>query len=370
MREAARYYLVAGEASGDLHGSNLVRALKQKQPASIFCGWGGDAMQAAGVSITKHYRDLAFMGFVEVMRHLRTILRNFKQIKSEIIDFQPDALILIDYPGFNLRLARWARKQGIRVVYYISPQVWAWHASRAQEMSRNIDLLLVILPFERAFFEQYGMKALYVGHPLLDVIERQKANQNRDAILLLLPGSRKQEVLALLPVMLTSLAKFTRYRIVIAGVQTIPKEIYQRLIEQSGLQNRATVEFGNTYHLMQSAEIGIVKSGTSTLEAALHGLPQVVCYRGNWLSYQIARRLVRVKYISLVNLILDEPLVTELIQQDFTAERLTLEIKRLQNPQVQAQIEQGYQRLVHALGERGASARAADAILRFLKSGN
>ncbi len=293
-----KLYIIAGEASGDLHGANLIKALKIQQPDLQLRVWGGDLMQAAGGEVVKHYRDLAFMGFVEVARNLRTIMKNIAFCKSDILAYQPDALVLIDYPGFNLRIAKWAKKQGIRVIYYISPQIWAWHSSRVHAIRRDVEEMLVILPFETDFFEKYGVKAQFVGHPLLDAIDTSTNHQilpPKANIIALLPGSRQQEIKRILPIMLGVTAYFPDYQFKVAGATSLPPDFYQPFLEK---YPHVSLSIGQTYPLLQEAKAALVKSGTSTLEAALFRVPQVVCYAGNSLSYAIARRLVNVKYIS------------------------------------------------------------------------
>lgn len=355
-----KLYIIAGEASGDLHGSNLIRALKRLHPNLECRVWGGDLMQAAGGQLVKHYRDLAFMGFLEVARNLPTILRNFRFCKKDILEYRPDALVLIDYPGFNLRMAKWAKKQGIRVIYYISPQLWAWHTSRVHTIKRYVDKMLVILPFEVDFYKKYGMTVEYVGHPLLDVIPAgtvpDRSENNGKKIIALLPGSRKQEVGRILPVMLSVVDRFPDFEFVIAGAAALPDEFYRPFL--SGHPTLRLVR-GDTYNLLRSATAALVKSGTSTLETALIGTPQVVCYAGSPLSFAIAKRVVRVPYISLVNLILDRPLVRELIQDELHAEALKNALSEILRPENAKALQAGYAELRHKLGDGGASERAA-----------
>jgi len=359
-----KLYIIAGEASGDLHGSNLIRALKHQQ-TDIECRvWGGDLMQAAGGHLVKHYRELAFMGFAEVVRNLPAILRNFRFCKKDILEYRPDALVLIDYPGFNLRMAKWAKKQGIRVFYYISPQLWAWHTSRVHTIKRCVDKMIVILPFEVDFYRKFGMNVEYVGHPLLDVIpigqETSMPENSGKKIIALLPGSRKQEVRRILPPMLSVVAMFSEYEFVIAGATALPNEFYHPFL--TGHPNLRLVR-GNTYDLLRSATAALVKSGTSTLETALVGTPQVVCYAGSPLSFAIAKRVVRVPYISLVNLILDRPLVRELIQDDLNTEALKNALGEILKPENAEAIRAGYAELRQKLGAGGASERAAQLVM-------
>ena len=363
-----RLYLIAGEASGDLHGSNLLKALYAQQTPLSCRVWGGDLMQQTGATLVKHYRDLAFMGFVEVAKNLRTILQNIAFCKQDILDFQPDALVLIDYPGFNLRIARWAKEQGIPVVYYISPQLWAWHASRAHAIRRDVDKLLVILPFEQAFFKQYGLEAEFVGHPLLDEIghlaQGQETTTDQKPSIALLPGSRKQEVSRILPRMLEVAADFPDYQFVIAGATSLPEEYYQPFLKD---YPNVHLLRGQTYAVLQRAQAALVKSGTSTLETALLNVPQVVCYAGNWLSYRIAKQLIKVKYISLVNLIMDRPMVRELIQDELNKENLKAALSDILDSKKALDLKAGYAELRQVLGGGGASQKAAEAILKMVR---
>lgn len=321
-------------------------------------------MQHSGATLVKHYRDLAFMGFVEVVKNLRTILGNLSFCKQDILDFQPDALVLIDYPGFNLRIARWAKEQGIPVIYYISPQLWAWHASRAHAIRRDVDKLLVILPFEKDFFRQYGIDAEFVGHPLLDVLEMAKGETvpapTTHKQIALLPGSRKQEVSRILPKMLEVAEDFPEYEFVIAGATSLSESYYQPFLVN---HPKVRLERGQTYEVLKQSCAALVKSGTSTLETALLGIPQVVCYTGNWLSYRIAKQLIKVKYISLVNLIMDRPMVRELIQSELNHENLKEALSDILNPGKAAALKREYEDLRKLLGNGGASQRAAAEIL-------
>ncbi len=379
-----RYYIIAGEASGDLHGGNLITELKKKDPSAEFRCWGGDKMKAAGAELVKHYRDLAFMGFAEVLMNLRTILRNLKFCKTDIQDYKPDALILIDYPGFNLRIAEWAKKQGLKIVYYISPQVWAWKENRVRKMKQCIDKMLVILPFEKDYFKQkWEWEVEYVGHPLVDVIEKYKnqdpiskelKNENGKAtkpespvkpVIALLPGSRKQEILKKLPVMLEVSRAFPGYRFVVAKAPGVEESFYDSILQPysnvSWVANR-------TYDLLMESKAALVTSGTATLETALFGVPEVVCYKGSWLSYQIGKRLVKVKYIALVNLIMDKLVVKELIQNDLNPSNLQSALEELLINETRIkEIQSDYMALKQKLHFGGeASANAAASIIRFL----
>jgi len=360
-----RYYIIAGEASGDLHGSNLVKAIHARDAhADIRC-WGGDKMQAAGATLVKHYRDLAFMGFVEVLIHLRTIMRNMDFCKKDILAYKPDVLVLIDYPGFNLRIAAWAKQQGIKIVYYISPQVWAWKEKRVEQIKRDVDKMLVILPFEVDFYKKWQYPVTYVGHPLIEVVRHEKnvvpaAPLSDKPMIALLPGSRAQEIKVKLPVMLQMVDRFPAYRFVIAQAPSQPDELYHELIAGRDV----LLVKGNTYNLLKQAQAALVTSGTATLETALFGVPQVVCYKGNAISFWLATKLVNVKYISLVNLIMDKPVVTELIQQDFTPSKLEAELKTLLSQTDRREsLLHDYAQLWDKLGAKDASANAAEEVI-------
>lgn len=375
-----KYYIIAGEASGDLHGSNLIRALREKDPhADIRC-WGGDKMEAAAATLVKHYKDLAFMGFIEVLNNLGTILRNIRFCKEDITAYKPDVLILIDYPGFNLRIAKWAKQQGFKIIYYISPQVWAWKENRVKLIKQCVDKMLVILPFEKAFYQKWNYEVEYVGHPLVEVVEEymNKEQERRNSelqtsnlkpqtsnIIALLPGSRKQEILKKLPIMLEVTKRFPDYRFVVAKAPGLDEAFYSTLLAPYG--NVSSVK-DQTYSLLMQAKAALVTSGTATLETALFGVPEVICYKGNALSYQIAKRLVNIKFIGLVNLIMDKEVMKELIQDDLTPGNLEKELDRLLNdPEKQRQVKEDYAALKTLLSQGGnASANAAASIHAFL----
>jgi lipid-A-disaccharide synthase len=361
-----RYYLIAGEASGDLHGSNLVKAIKALDPDAEFRGWGGDLMAAAGVHLVKHYRDLAFMGFVKIIRNLPTIFRNLRFAREDMLAFRPDALILIDYPGFNLRLTRWAHDQGLKVIYYISPQVWAWKENRVKSIKTSVDKMLVILPFEKDFYRRWDYEVDYVGHPLVEVVAAAKAGKplGDKPIVALLPGSRKQEVSVQLPVMLAVSTRFPSHQFIVAKAPGLDEDFYKEFLQgYPGVQSIR----GNTYGLLLQSEAALVTSGTATLETALFGVPEAVCYKGDPISYQIARRLIKVKYISLVNLIMDKPVVRELIQDDMNPTTVGDELERLLNNEAyRARIKEDYASLKTLLQQDGdASAQAARQIVAF-----
>lgn len=384
-----RYYLIAGEASGDLHGSNLVRQIKLLDlHASIRC-WGGDLMEAEGATLVKHYRDLAFMGFAEVVANLGTIFKNLAFCKKDILEFAPDALVLIDYPGFNLRIAKWAKQQGIKVLYYISPQVWAWKEKRVIQIKENVDKMLVILPFEKAFYQKWDHQVNYVGHPLVEVVDQAINQPNRPMlryidlkddstiagngsngiapIVALLPGSRKQEILKKLPIMLEVTRSFPECRFVVAQAPGLDDEFYVSLYK--AYHNVSAVR-NQTYDLLLQAKAACVTSGTATLETALFAVPEVVCYKGSSISYQIAKRLIKVKYISLVNLIMDRPVVTELIQDDLTVQNLQKELNALLTDHAKIErLKKDYAELRSLLADGGhASHNAAVSIVEFASS--
>jgi lipid-A-disaccharide synthase len=368
-----KYYIIAGEASGDLHGSNLIKELKKLDAvASIRC-WGGDKMKEAGGDVVKHYRDLAFMGFAEVLMNLRTIFRNLKFCKEDILHHKPDTLILIDYPGFNLRIAKWAKQQGFKVIYYISPQVWAWKENRVKMMKECIDKMIVILPFEKKYFkEKWNWDVEYVGHPLVEVIEKFKSQSSKERFsekdtIALLPGSRKQEIVKKLPVMLETTRHFPQLQFIVAQAPAIDNSFYELFTSR---YPNVSLAKNQTYDLLAQAKVALVTSGTATLETALFGVPEVVCYKGSPLSYQIARRVIKVKYISLVNLIMDKLVVKELIQSELTAVNLEKELNDLLNNKERIRIlEKDYSDLKDLLGKGGdASANAARSIYNFISS--
>lgn len=374
-----KYYIIAGEASGDLHGSNLVKELhKIDGKANIRC-WGGEKMENAGATLVKHYRDLAFMGFAEVVKNLPTILRNLKDCKKDIAAFKPDALILIDYPGFNLRIAKWAREQGLNVIYYISPQVWAWKENRVKAIKRDVDKMLVILPFEKAFYKKWDFEVEYVGHPLVEVIDSFKSQHatvdsepegiSKDKpIIALLPGSRQQEISVKLPIMLEVAREFPQYRFIVAKAPGLPVTFYDNLMKP--YSNVEAVE-NKTYDILNRASAALVTSGTATLETALFEVPEVICYKGSNISYQIAKRLIRIKFIGLVNLIMDKEVVKELIQNNLTSQNIAAELTLLlEDREKQQQLKADYRALKELLGKGGhASANAAKSIYQFLQKG-
>lgn len=369
-----KYYIIAGEASGDLHGSNLMKALYVEDPKADIRFWGGDLMQQTGGTLAKHYRELAFMGFIEVVFNLKTILNNITFCKKDIENFQPDALIFIDYPGFNMRIAKWAKERGIPTHYYISPQIWAWKENRIQAIKRDFDHLYVILPFEKEFYEnKHQFPVTFVGHPLIDAIHNRKEVSQADfiqdnqlgeqPIIAILPGSRKQEITKMLSVMLSVVQDFPDYQFVIAGAPSQEHAFYLPF------QKNKNVHFlsNKTYDLLSHATAALVTSGTATLETALFKVPEVVCYKGSWASYQIAKRIITLKYISLVNLIMDQEVVAELIQENCTTKTIKTELQKLLEPQHQKQLLKAYDTLEHKLGGVGASKKTAELIVRSLQ---
>ncbi len=367
-----KYYIIAGEASGDLHGSNLMVELLKNDPSAEFRIFGGDRMAALpNTTLVKHISEMSFMGFVEVAMNIRAISRNMKECKLDIENYKPDLVVLIDFPGFNLRIAEFAKSIGLKTAYYISPKVWAWNKKRVFKIKKYIDKLYTILPFETAFFKKYNYEVEYVGNPLKDAIsiyqydKNFRLNNNLDErpILAILPGSRKMELDKILPTMLTAAKYFSKYQIVIAGASNLPESYYSKFE-----LNNFKIIFGKTYDILANAELAMVTSGTATLETALFSVPQVVCYRANALSVKIAKLLVDIKFISLVNLIMDEKVVTELIQDDCTPDAIVAELSKIENGKSEREIMlSNYNELLNRVGDAGASARAAISMVAFIK---
>lgn len=365
-----KYYIIAGEASGDLHGSNLIKQLKiQDSNAEIRC-WGGDLMQEAGGTLVKHYKERAFMGFAEVIMNISTILGFIKFCKTDILEFNPDRIIFIDNSGFNLRIAKWAKQQQFRTIYYISPQVWASRSGRVKEIKRDIDEMYVILPFVKDFYKKFNYNVDFVGHPLLDAISnrvqidetefRNEYKLTNKPIIALLPGSRKQEIQKMLSIMLKMPQKFPEFEFVIAGAPSQDYEFYKQFIEQDNVKFISN----KTYDLLSIAYAAIVTSGTATLETALFKVPEIVCYKTSWLSYQIGKRLINLKFISLVNLIMDKEVVKELIQDDFNVKTLEIELNKILNTKNRSKLFLDYFELEQKLGGEGASQKVAELILK------
>ncbi len=370
-----KYYIIAGEASGDLHGSNLMKELQKLDGKASIRFWGGDLMQAVGGTMVKHYKTLAFMGFLEVVLNIGTIFRNISFCKNDILDFMPDVIIFIDYPGFNMRIAKWAKQKGIKTHYYISPQIWAWKENRIKDIKRDFDALYVILPFEKEYYEQkHHFPVQFVGHPLIDAIGQgnyenendfRKENQlSQQPIIAVLPGSRKQEIAKMLALMLSVVDEFQDYQFVIAGAPSQDFKLYERFL------NKENIKFisNKTYDLLANATGALVASGTATLETALFKVPEVVCYKTSWASYQIARRIITLKYISLVNLIMDKKIVAELIQDDCNKDNIAIELKKILHFENRTQMLQNYAVLEQKLGGKGASAKTASLIFEAIKS--
>ena len=367
------YYLIAGERSGDLHGANLIRAVRANDTTAQVRAWGGEQMEAARATLVRHYRDLAFMGFWEVAKNLGTIRSLLRECQADVLTHRPDVLILIDYAGFNLRMAKWAKKHGIRVFYYISPKVWAWNQRRALAIKANVDRLFVILPFEKIFFSKYDYAVEYVGNPLLDALANHQPNpavvsqlaQSDKPLIALLPGSRHQEITAMLSVMLETSRLFPDYQFVVGTVSNLPDSLYDALLADYPAVLRVS---DAAYDVLRAATAALVTSGTATLETALLDVPEVVCYRTSWLSYAIARRVIAVPYISLVNLIMDRPLVTELIQDELTPTRAADELRAILpgNPRRDVMLA-GYADLRERMGDPGASERAGTLMVATLR---
>ena len=370
-----KYYIISGEASGDLHGANLMKALFKAEPNAEVRFWGGDLMKNVGGTLVKHYKDLAFMGFVEVIANLQTILKNIDFCKKDIKQFNPDVIIFIDYPGFNMRIAQWAKKKGYDTHYYISPQIWAWKEGRIKALKRDVNHMYVILPFEKDFYEKkHHFPVHYVGHPLLDEIEDFKQHKTNDfktvhnlderPIIALLPGSRKQEIARLLTEMLGIVDDYPQYQFIIAGAPSLAADFYQPFIKQENVK----LILNDTYNLLNNAYAALVTSGTATLETALFKVPQVVVYKANPISYQIAKRIIKLKYISLVNLIMDEEIVVELIQNNCNTSTIKKEFNKVINNSDRTKILARYHELSNVLGGGGASERVINIIKKTLRT--
>ncbi|TGD57353.1 lipid-A-disaccharide synthase [Flavobacterium humi] len=370
-----KYYIIAGEASGDLHGANLMKGILAEDPQAEIRFWGGDLMQKAGGTLVKHYRDLAFMGFAEVVMNLKTILNNIKICKADIADFQPDALIFIDYPGFNMRIAKWAKNLGMKTYYYISPQIWAWKENRIKAIKRDVDKMYVILPFEKDFYEKkHHFPVAFVGHPLIDAIHnspetdalqfRKDNHLDEKPIIALLPGSRKQEISKMLSEMLSVIQYFPEYQFVIAGAPSQEFSFYEQFLTNDQVHFISN----KTYGLLSVSHAALVTSGTATLETALFKVPEVVLYKGNWFSYQIAKRIITLKYISLVNLIMDKEVVAELIQEDCNPKKIKTELEKILDPAYRSQLLAEYEVLETKLGGEGASNKTAKLIVKDVAS--
>lgn len=366
-----KYYIISGESSGDMHGANLIRSIRSIDNEASVQFWGGDKMLKANGNqgLDQHIRETSFMGFTEVIINLKKILNLFKKAKKNIKEFNPDVVILIDYPGFNMKMARWLKNEGFKVVYYIVPQVWAWKEKRAYKLEQYSDLILTILPFEKDWFHKKGIKVEYVGHPLLDEIKTSNINNDAKTYdgIALLPGSRKQEILHILKPMLQACSKLPYHTIRIAKVPSLPIELYKGIISKVDLNNHTiSIEENQTYEILRKSEMALVSSGTATLETAVIGTPQVVCYVGSRISYMIAKRLVKLPYISLVNLIMNSLLVPELIQNDCKEKDIIRSVNTvIKNRKL---ILEGYRELRSIMGGPGASDRAAQLIKKLISS--
>lgn len=358
-----KYYIIAGEASGDLHGSNLIKAIQLQDDAAQFRVWGGDKMKAAGGEVVKHIKELAFMGFWEVLKNLRTILKNIHFCKKDILQWQPDVVVLIDYPGFNFRLLPFLKTNHFKTAWYIAPQVWAWKESRTKLLKQYVDELLVIFPFEVKFFEAWGMKPKFVGHPLLDVVKSVPENRSNSKIIALLPGSRKQEIEKMLPLYARMSEHFPDYEFWVAGMSIHGEDYYNKMLKGS----KCILKIDATYKVLQQAQAALVTSGTATMETALLKVPQVVCYKGSWLSYVIGRMLVKVPFIAIVNLVSQKKVVTELIQHEANEMQVKKELLTILKPDVRESMMREYEILLEKLGGSGASAKAAKAIVFLAK---
>ncbi|MCH8546347.1 MAG: lipid-A-disaccharide synthase [Cryomorphaceae bacterium] len=360
------YYIIAGEASGDLHGSNLIKAIKAKQPDATFRIWGGDKMATASESeLVVHYREMAFMGFIEVLKNIRTIARRLKQCKADLLEHNPQVLVLIDYPGFNMRIAKFAKDHGIKVAWYIAPQVWAWKENRVKTLKRITDLMLVILPFETSFFAKHDMEVTYVGHPLLDHLHWNPSNTNIQPTptIALLPGSRKQEINSILPRMLEVVPHFPDATFVISRAPSQSEDVYLPY-----LSKQVVMSDKNSYDLLSDADAALVTSGTATLETALIGIPQIVCYLTSPTTYQLAKFFIKVPFISLVNLIAEREVVTELIQNKLIGENLKTELEKILDAENRKEMLNAYKDIREKLGGHGASERAAEQITNLHQS--
>ncbi|KOY85551.1 lipid-A-disaccharide synthase [bacterium 336/3] len=365
-----KYYLVVGERSGDLHASNLMKEIKKLDAQAEYRFYGGEQMQSVGGTLVRHYQEMAIMGFIEVLLNIRKIARFLKECKQDILQYKPDVVILVDYAGFNMRIAKFCKANQIKSYYYISPKVWAWNTKRALKIKQNVDKMFVIFPFEKDFFKQFDYEVDFVGNPLLDAIrafspnaqffENNKLDKNKP-IIALLPGSRKGEVSLILPMMLSVYEDFKEYQWVVAGVKNLPESFYTDCKKLN-----ISIIYDQTYDLLSHAHAAVVTSGTATLETALFNVPQVVCYKGSWISYQIAKRLIKVPYISLVNLVLNKQTVVELIQDQLNTKNLTKELEKTLGGETRKNILEDYQTLQKMMGTAGASEITAKLMYQYL----
>ena len=363
-----KYYVISGEASGDLHGSNLIKELKKIDKSANFRCWGGDLIKKETGFLVKHFKDYSYMGFFEVFLNIFKILKNLSFCKKDILNYKPDLIIYIDFPGFNLRIAKWAKKKMYKNHFYISPQIWAWKQSRIKTIKNVIDQMYVILPFEMNFYKSFEYDVNYVGHPLLDALKENLSNKKRENIIALLPGSREQEINKILPKMLSVIGFFKEYKFIICGAPSFQKKYYENFIEKK-FKSRVSVVENKTYEILKESKAALVASGTATLEAAILNVPQVVCYESSWISYLIGKTLIKnLKFISLVNLILNKHVVKELIQSELTKNNITNELSYILSKEGDKQIKSYYIKMRNILGKKGASNRAAKLIYNYSNS--
>ena len=376
-----KYYIIAGEASGDLHGSNLIKELKIINPSSTFRCWGGDLMKSQCNKLVMHYEDFSYMGFLEVIVNAKKILSYISLCKKDIEEYNPDVIIYIDYPGFNMKIAEWAKRKNFINHFYISPKVWVWKEYRVKKIKRVIDKMYVILPFEEGFYiNKHNYKVDFVGHPLLDAIENQKEFNRQEflaknklsskPVIALLPGSRNQEIIKLLPLMLDVVSNFNDYQIIIAGAPNKSIDYYKKII-LSNKESRSSIKVicNQTYDILRISSAAIVTSGTATLETALFKVPQVVCYKTSVISYLIGRLLIHnLKFISLVNIILDKHVVKELIQNNCNKDNLVIELQKILNKSDRSLMLKEYELLHKKLGGKGASKKTAELITKYSKN--
>ena len=358
-----KFYIITGEPSGDLHAANLVEELKKCNSKLKFRAWGGEHLIAQEVKIVKHIKETAFMGIIDVLKNLPAIMKNLDYCKKDILEYKADALILVDYPGFNLKIAKFAKLNGIKVFYYISPKVWAWNERRVNKIKKYVDELLVIFPFEVDFFKKYSLKATYVGNPLLDEIGKGKFSLSyitEKPIIALLPGSRRQEIDCILPEMLRIAKYYPNYQFVIAATNNFSNNYYQSFIKEKNIK----ILFDETYALLSHTSAALVTSGTASLETAFFKVPQVVCYKTNWLTYILAKNLLKIKYLSLVNILMDKLIVKELIQSELNSRMLKKELDLILNNN--NKIISNYDKLIDLLDKKGASRNAAEFILESI----
>jgi len=372
-----KYYIIAGESSGDLHASHLMRSLKEEDAQAEFRCWGGDLMKKQGGELVQHYKEMSYMGFLEVVSHLPTVLSKLRFCKRDLKQYKPDVLVLIDYPGFNLRIAKYAKSIGLKVVYYISPKVWAWNTSRVRTIKRVVDKMFVIFPFEEEFYKRYDYDVAYIGNPLVDIIKSRDKNDNflsdnsldDRPIISLLPGSRKQEIQKVLPIMLQLPEKFKNHQFLVGIAPSIPLEDYKKIISETNCDSKVKLIHDQTYDMLSHSEATVVTSGTVSLEAAILNIPQVVCYKSSKISYKIAKSVIKVKYISLVNLIMNKEVVKELIQDGLTIEQLVVELNQIREGSLErARILSDYDELNQMLqsGDKTASGLAAKEIVKMM----